>query len=286
MGLEQLKFEIVMQQNPHRVLRWSNADKILVKNLYMHTWCLVLTAAKLRNSVNGVRLAKKWFGKRYNQKTLRGKIQQLKAFFSSGTELRCKKTGDDNDLALALKSQDGTPLVTVTQQSTVIASYAWPNNLKMKFGDPCFVIPLAAGNRYTFGEKVASFAHELSHLVLNTDDLQVRNARGTQRTSEVYGADMAYALTIDNPDEALNSAENWGYYITAFREDVKRAEIMKAHRCQRIDKADAIKRTMSADANGQEWDMLTPRRVAWRRTHHPLVGANVWLPPVPLNLPS
>lgn len=51
--------------------------------------------------------------------------------------------------------------------------------------------------------------HELSHLLLGTDDVDLANGK------TAYGAKRASKLVLENPAGALNNAENWGIFIEA-----------------------------------------------------------------------
>ena len=54
-----------------------------------------------------------------------------------------------------------------------------------------------------------TFAHELSHLILNTDDEELNNG------DEAYGTEQALQLVGENVAKAKNNAENWGIFIEA-----------------------------------------------------------------------
>lgn len=84
---------------------------------------------------------------------------------------------------------------------------------RLKGGGTCR-IQLGRGftfTRYSWGEKVATIVHELTHWILNTVDAK-------------YGSDDAYgpkciALTKDAREcsKALNNADNWAFYICEYR---------------------------------------------------------------------
>lgn len=54
-----------------------------------------------------------------------------------------------------------------------------------------------------------TFYHELTHRIINTDDVALLNG------DVAYGEVNVRALTQENPANALNNASNWAYYITA-----------------------------------------------------------------------
>lgn len=68
--------------------------------------------------------------------------------------------------------------------------------------------------RYSWGEKVCTFAHELSHWFLGTKDEKYNG-------EDAYGInafDMAKATSLNERRKCLNNAENWGYYICSYRD--------------------------------------------------------------------
>jgi hypothetical protein len=68
--------------------------------------------------------------------------------------------------------------------------------------------------RYSWGEKVCSLAHELSHWFLGTTD-------ETYKGADAYGIkafDMANDPSATERRKCLKNAENWGYYICSYRD--------------------------------------------------------------------
>lgn len=69
--------------------------------------------------------------------------------------------------------------------------------------------------RYSWGEKVCSLAHELSHWFLGTVD-------ETYQGEDAYGIkafDMVNDVAEAERRKCLKNAENWGYYICSYRSD-------------------------------------------------------------------
>lgn len=67
--------------------------------------------------------------------------------------------------------------------------------------------------RYSWGEKVCTLAHELSHWFLDTTD-------ETYLGEDAYGVkafDMAADPSVAVRRQCLKNAENWGYYISSYR---------------------------------------------------------------------
>jgi hypothetical protein len=56
-----------------------------------------------------------------------------------------------------------------------------------------------------------TLVHELSHLVLNTNDETLSSG------VTAYGGSNARTLAAQSPDKAKNNAENWGFFIEDFR---------------------------------------------------------------------
>ena len=69
-------------------------------------------------------------------------------------------------------------------------------------------------DRYSWGERVCTIVHELTHWFLNTVDQQL--ADGT----DCYGVDcirLAKSTIKTERAKALNNADNWAYYICQYR---------------------------------------------------------------------
>ncbi|MFT3776416.1 MAG: hypothetical protein QM820_64570 [Minicystis sp.] len=93
--------------------------------------------------------------------------------------------------------------------------------------DPDFWIPGVAQlgkpilyKRYTWGEKVMTFLHEMSHAILGTVD-KGADPEYSSRFSlgAVYGPDALKLASgklshpFNGPTEAIKNAENWGYFL-------------------------------------------------------------------------
>jgi hypothetical protein len=76
-------------------------------------------------------------------------------------------------------------------------------------------------------------------------------------------------MSSPDPGSALNSsplksAENWCYYYTEFRQQLKKTDIVEAFGSKMPSVGWPMK-----DGDGEPWDMLTPSRVAWRTKKYP-----------------
>jgi hypothetical protein len=58
--------------------------------------------------------------------------------------------------------------------------------------------------------KFQSLVHELTHLILGTDDI-VFNGKKT------YGTEKSKNLSASRPEDAKKNADNWGYFVEEFR---------------------------------------------------------------------
>lgn len=66
---------------------------------------------------------------------------------------------------------------------------------------------------YSYGEKVGTIIHELTHKCIGTNDEKL----GLQ---DCYGAVLCSEMARTRPDLALTNADNWGYYFTAYHTDL------------------------------------------------------------------
>jgi hypothetical protein len=60
-------------------------------------------------------------------------------------------------------------------------------------------------------DKFETLVHELSHVILGTDDEMISGSR------PAYGAVDARLLAVNAPNKAFNNAENWGFFVEEFR---------------------------------------------------------------------
>lgn len=67
--------------------------------------------------------------------------------------------------------------------------------------------------RYSYGEKVGSILHEITHMSIGTNDEKLLDR-------ECYGAPLCGALARIRPELALTNADNWGYYFTNYHVDL------------------------------------------------------------------
>jgi hypothetical protein len=67
------------------------------------------------------------------------------------------------------------------------------------------------GSRFSAQDKFETLVHELSHLILQTDDEKLANGK------TAYGAQRALKLVQEDPARAQNNAENWGFFVEEFR---------------------------------------------------------------------
>ncbi|MGB3244413.1 MAG: M35 family metallo-endopeptidase [Sulfitobacter sp.] len=84
-------------------------------------------------------------------------------------------------------------------------------DLDMNFKNLPMFLPLAAGaidSTAAHQSKLNTLIHELSHLLVGTDDEFINGA-------EAYGAQAAEAIAAANVPDAKNNAENWGIFIEA-----------------------------------------------------------------------
>lgn len=89
------------------------------------------------------------------------------------------------------------------------------NKAKLKGGGTCR-IQLGKGfalTRYSWGEKVATIVHELTHWILGTVDAKYGN-------DDAYGP-KSLEMSRDQREcsKALNNADNWAFYICEYRGD-------------------------------------------------------------------
>ena len=77
-------------------------------------------------------------------------------------------------------------------------------------------IQLNAGfnmDRYSYGERVGSILHEITHLCIGTNDEMINNVN-------CYGAPLCVQLALTQPLLAMTNADNWGYYFTNYHLDL------------------------------------------------------------------
>jgi hypothetical protein len=67
---------------------------------------------------------------------------------------------------------------------------------------------------YSYGEKVGTILHEISHKCIGTNDEQIA-------LTDCYGARLCSVMARVRPDLALTNADNWGYYFTAYHTDLQ-----------------------------------------------------------------
>lgn len=70
-------------------------------------------------------------------------------------------------------------------------------------------------NRYSWGEKVCTIIHELTHWFIDTIDVEIDGV-------DAYGGEcikLAETATAED-NKALNNADNWAYYICQYRDAV------------------------------------------------------------------
>lgn len=105
-----------------------------------------------------------------------------------------------------------------------IASYAQYQKEKVDGGLPlnqCKKDPriiLGDGFRsgaYSWGDKVISILHEISHMTIGTLDQQVGAP-----ARDAYGAEAALELREDNHQDAFRNADNWAYYFGSYHGDI------------------------------------------------------------------
>lgn len=65
---------------------------------------------------------------------------------------------------------------------------------------------------YSYGEKVGTILHELTHKCIGTNDEQIA-------LKDCYGAILCEVMARVRPELALTNADNWGYYFTAYHAD-------------------------------------------------------------------
>jgi len=208
----------------------------------------------------------RWFGGGYDRTALAVKLRKLKLFYESETVLTCYKSMDPNDLAACEQWQMGD-VTCDDDPETITSIYEWPEKRKMTFGQK-FLAVKGADHRYTHGEKVSSIIHELSHLVLETQDKV--HSRGRWNGKEVYGAESARAYSYEVNQLPLTSAENWGYYIVEYRNNLILADLATGFGPALINGGLRRPTLPLADQCGDAWDMLTEDRVGWRSRKYPL----------------
>ena len=70
-----------------------------------------------------------------------------------------------------------------------------------------------SSDRYSYGEKVGSLLHEITHMCLGTNDEKIMER-------ECYGAPLCGTLARVRPELAITNADNWGYYFTSYHSDL------------------------------------------------------------------
>jgi len=70
-----------------------------------------------------------------------------------------------------------------------------------------------SSDRYSYGEKVGSILHEITHMRLGTNDEKIGSR-------DCYGADLCGVLARAFPDLAMTNADNWAYYFTSYHVDL------------------------------------------------------------------
>ena len=68
---------------------------------------------------------------------------------------------------------------------------------------------------YSYGEKVGTIIHELSHKCIGANDEQIALV-------DCYGAKLCAVMARMRPDLAITNAENWGYYFTSYHTDLQK----------------------------------------------------------------
>ncbi len=158
-------------------------------------------------------LARKWFSGRVNVDDVRRKT---------------------HDLHESLRT---TPLnVRFAKNKEVLGAYdpdfqssSAPGELVAQLGGPI----LSA--RYSWGEKVMTLLHEMSHIILKTIDIGSLNPRPPFNTlGACYGPfalqlaqnglkDLPSSLTWD---KAISNAENWGYFLISHYEKINSVDYL------------------------------------------------------------
>ena len=74
-------------------------------------------------------------------------------------------------------------------------------------------------DRYSWGERVCTLIHEMTHWFLNTVDVQMSDGQ------EAYAANcIKLANSASEGWKAMNNADNWAYYICEYRNATERNE--------------------------------------------------------------
>jgi hypothetical protein len=235
----------------------NTAHKKLVNHVFRLSRLLVRTAYKNQGNEEGVGLAKYWLGGGGDE--LAADLELMYSYFEVCTDpLLCHYSKVQNDLASCL----GTQKYRVEDYGANWGKkrYQWVKGTQMMFGPVFFRVPLVK-HRYTLGEKVGSFLHELSHVLLGTEDKLLINGK------ETYGAVMAKEYVTEVGGGARLNAENWCYYLTGFREHVSEGDFREI---LDMPKGALVGRFPLDGGPGKEWDMLSVKRVKWRTTTFPL----------------
>jgi Lysine-specific metallo-endopeptidase len=64
-------------------------------------------------------------------------------------------------------------------------------------------------DRYSWGEKVCSIVHEITHMTIGTSDEKYGG-------DDAYGAVICEKLAAEKPDDAYKNADNWAYYFGSY----------------------------------------------------------------------
>lgn len=139
-----------------------------------------------------------WFGDAKQIKTVESRLRTYNEFLRKLSLLlfECATKGEYAD-SYAAVAQDKFD--------------AGSTELRVLLGD-CY-----KDSKHSLGVIVNSLLHELSHVCLRTDDVP-KNEKNSKK--KFYGAKKARQLAVNDPSLAITNAENWGYYLCGFYQQV------------------------------------------------------------------
>lgn len=188
---------------------FSSTDHYVKGFLYSMDTQILSALGRARDLVRGDSLntvLMRWFGDTSAawKSELSGKLNKLRNTLNTETitigfeDLRSRNAG--------------TNASAYTAGIASVPLYARAIDLNLAFKGLPDYLPLNGGgtirNDGWIQSKFETLVHELSHLVLDTDD-EMWNGH------EAYGTKRASRLAANNPRVAKNNAENWGIFVEA-----------------------------------------------------------------------
>ena len=138
--------------------------------------------------------------------------------------------------------------------------------------------------RWSWGERVGTLIHEFSHKALGTADVQLGTKNGLQGPEPIWSYGTACLTLAQHPqlyEQALNNAENWGYYICAYRNRVGLTEGPDDPSWRYLEKADFSKFERPVYLSDTQGHVIDPSFLEERSIRMIRVEVPVAVPPPP-----